>query len=238
MAIKRIRELPNQLPYALLYLDDLEEIQKILIDACTVSEKTIQARYPSLSDHNVEIKAAYKIGDLRMDSMDDLVEYGQPTSDFKLEIIANGRRIVAGLEFSVLANPVLHLSLEGDADWSVYAQVKAIFDRRQLRFKNSILTWPEWLRLVFYVLIMFAAPFIPLMVHFPSRLYLYVGLAILVSMVYYAMFRPSRVFFVRSHERSRLSASVRREYIKVFVLLVVGGVLAKLIDFLFAHFKH
>src|SRR6266480_1649894 len=240
MAIKRIRELPDELPHALLYLDDIEEIRKILIDACTTAEETNLERYPHAPDRKVEIKTVYHVGDLRMDSTEDLVEYGRPANDFKLEIISG---IGRSTEFEIRrwSEPRLDLSypLEGDACWSVYAQVKAIVDRRQLRFKNAILAWPEWLRIASYVLIMFAAPFLlGLRIPFPSRLFAYAGLLILLnSMALYVMVRPSRVFLVRSHERSKLSVSARKDYIKTFVLLVIGGVLGKLIDLFFAHFR-
>src|SRR6266705_5397520 len=239
MAIKRIRELPKELPHARLYLDDIEEIRKILIDACTTAEETKLARYPHASDRKSEVKTVYHIGDWQMDSIDDLVEYGRPAKDFRLVIISD-RRIS---EFAIypLANPRLDLlyPLEGDACWSVYAQVKAIVDRRRLRFKYAILAWPGWLQFASLVLIMFAAPYLlPLRISFPSRLFAYAGLLILVnSMVVYVIFHPSRVFFVRSRERSKLSASARKDYIKTFVLLFVGGVLGKIIDLLFAHFR-
>jgi hypothetical protein len=74
VAIKHIRELPNELPHARIYLDDLDEIREILIEACTTARETF--RKEMKYDGKTEITVIYRVDDLRIDSVEDLVEDG------------------------------------------------------------------------------------------------------------------------------------------------------------------
>jgi uncharacterized membrane protein YoaK (UPF0700 family) len=55
-------------------------------------------------------------------------------------------------------------------------------------------------------------------------------------MVGYTMFRPSRVSFVRSHERSKLSAEARKGYFKTIILLVLGAIIGGAITEVVKHY--
>jgi hypothetical protein len=147
-----------------------------------------------------------------------------------------------GTEFAIRSfweKPELNLSypIEGDARWSVHAKVKAILEYRQLRFKNGILSWPNWLKVSFYLLLSLTFPFLLLVHPLPLRTMLYIVWGVLGFICLYVAFWPSRVIFVRSHERSKLSATARQGYIKAIALMIVGGVIGKLIDLLFTYVK-
>ena len=236
MAIKRIRDLPNELPHALIYLDDVDEIRNLLTEAYA---NAVEARRKEMkSDRKTEIKVVYEVDDLKMDSVEDLIEYGSSAKNFKLEVISDDSTHAEFVMHSFF-EPRLRLSwpLQDDVRWAVYGQVKAILERRQLRFKNAILDWPEWLKISSYLLTTIVFGYVPLATHGLVRVCLFVVWAMLLTMILYVAFRPSRVFFVRSHERSKLSATARQGYIKAIALLFIGGVVGKLIDLLFAHFK-
>jgi len=246
MAIKRIRELPSELPHARLYLDDIEEISTLLAEAYTSALTALNAKYQAeyqlpankkvVPDEAVKI--VYRIGDSQMDSIDDLREHGGYATNFSLIVLDSTSHAELHVH-SFHTNPKLRLGYPLEEEqWSVYARVKAIFDRRQLKLKNSILSWPEWLKLVSYILIALIFPFVPLLTRFPLRLFLYLIWTVLIVVTLYVIFRPSRILFVRSHERSKLSATARQGYVKAVVLLVVGGLVGKLIDLLFARLKH
>ena len=245
MAIKHIRELPCELPHALLYLDDIEDIQRLLVDAYTAAEdvfkKKIHEKYPSPdSERKPEVRAVYEVDGREMDSITDLTEYGLSAKNFRLVVVSDGvprgHFIVGGL----LREPVLILTIPllADAQWSTYSKVKAILDHRQLRSKNAILNLPNWLKVPLFGLIVWLFPQLALLAHYPVRLFLYLAWLPFFAATMYVIFRPSRVYFVRSHERSKLSESARQSYIKAVLLLATGALVTKVFDWLFAHFKH
>lgn len=132
MAIKQIRELPRELPHALLFLDDIEEICRILTEAYATAVEASRARFAFVADEakgaveKVVAKAVYHIGNLRMDSIGDLIEYGRPATSFKLRITLEGDEDRHGPEFEIYSflNPRLQLyALKDDALWSVFGQV-------------------------------------------------------------------------------------------------------------------
>jgi hypothetical protein len=238
MAIKPIRRLPDDLPHARLYLDDIEQISKILRKSVTAAIEANQKG--ASSDHKPEIAVVYRIDDSEMDSLEDLTAYSHSTTNFRLTVTSDDSH---GTEFTIRsfwAKPELNLSypIVGDARWSVHAKIKAILEYRQLRFKNGILSWPNWLKVSFYVLVSMALPFILLLRYLPLlRIALCIVWAVLAATILYVACWPSRVIFVRSHERSKLSVTARQGYIKAVALMIVGGVIGKLIDLLFTYVK-
>ena len=95
MAIKRIRELPDELPHARLYLDDIEEISKLLLEAYTSALTALntkfQAKYQLPANRNIvsdeAVKIVYRVGDSQMDSIDDLHEHGRYATNFGLIVL-------------------------------------------------------------------------------------------------------------------------------------------------------
>jgi len=74
MTVTTVRKIPSELPHAHLYLEDVEEICKILLDAFS---------RPSTSQPTI----LFSIGDdLQMDSIDDLERRGGPAKDFSIEV--------------------------------------------------------------------------------------------------------------------------------------------------------
>ena len=244
MAIRHIRNLPNELPNALLYLDDIEEIQRILVDAYTVAEeahrKQLEERYGSpYPGRKPEITVIYQVDDRQMDSITDLAEYGLSATNFRLTVDSDGmKQSVFKVRFG--GEPILVPSffLEEATQWSIYSKIKAILDRRQLRFKNAILNLPGWLRFPLFGMIAWLFPQLALVAHYPLRLFLYLAWLPFLAATMYVGLWPSRVYFVRSHEQSKVSASARQGYIKAVVLLAAGAIIGKLVELLFGYIKH
>ncbi len=75
MTVTTVRKIPSELPHAHLYLEDVEEICKILLDAFS---------RPSTSQPTI----LFSIGDdLQMDSIDDLERRGGSAKDFGIEVV-------------------------------------------------------------------------------------------------------------------------------------------------------
>lgn len=62
MAIRRIHELPIELPHARIYLDDLDEIRKILVEARTTAVEAFRKKWKS--DRRTEITVVYHVTEL------------------------------------------------------------------------------------------------------------------------------------------------------------------------------
>jgi len=240
MAIQPIRRLPDDLPHARLYLDDIEQISKILRRSFVDAIEAEANQKGASSDRKPEIAIVYRIDDSEMDSLEDLTAYSHSTTNFRLTVTCDDARYTEFSIRSFWAQPELNFSypIVGDARWSVHAKVKSILEYRQLRFKNGILSWPTWLRTSLYLVLPLTGPFLLFVRQFPLRIGLGLIWVVFGSICLYVAFWPSRVLFVRSHERSKLSATAREGYIKAVALMIVGGVIGKLIDLLFTYFRH
>jgi len=222
MAIRKIHELPNELPHARLYLDDIEEISKILLEACSAS----------LKKFGEELNIVYTIGDSQMDSIEDLQTRGGSTTALEIKV---GKWGSAGVHFRGILKPTIALySLERDQAWAVYAKIKSIFDRHQLRFKNAVANFPTWLNVALYFVIVLGLPFligfIPSKSNggFPSRAVYAGGCFIFLVIVGVSLFWPSSVLLVRSHESSKTASATKRGYVRDLVFLVLGALIAGL----------
>jgi hypothetical protein len=224
MAIRTIKTIPSELPHARLYLDDIEEISSILLEAAA----------PLFAKLKEEAKICYAIGDTKMDSIKDLQTFGGDTSKLDIDFGSWG----PSLMFRFYAHPELQMhSLDAEHAWATYGKVKSVFDRRQLRIKNAIETLPGWLKWLLWGLLVLSPEWFPHSHQHP--LYFLIGYgAILVLVTYELYLHPSRVFFVRSHERTRISSEARRKNAREIIILVIGGVIGGLIIEIIHHFLY
>jgi|HubBroStandDraft_4_1064222.scaffolds.fasta_scaffold972667_1 hypothetical protein len=70
-------KVPTELPHARLYLDDVQELSLILLDAYKTKPDDAPAQQPTIT---------YARGNLRMDSIQDLRERGGSTSDLTIKV--------------------------------------------------------------------------------------------------------------------------------------------------------
>src|ERR1700755_404701 len=73
----KIRDrIPDTLPHAHLYLEDVQEITNILLEATA----------PVLTRFREEAKVVYRVGDSQTDSIDDLRTLGGSATDFQVSV--------------------------------------------------------------------------------------------------------------------------------------------------------
>jgi hypothetical protein len=221
MAIQKIRQVPHKLPYAHLYLDDVEDISKILLEAYT----------PVLARWKEEAKVTYRAGDLQMDSIEDLQIRGGSTTDFGIRV-GNSTR----LEFSSQSKASVSLYSLGDEEqWVVYAKIKAIFDARQLTIKNAIAALPGWLKVLFWLLVIILGWFLPSR-HQRFGPFIMSSYLVFVGLFSSIFLWSNRVSFVRSHEHSKASSTARRGYIRDIIFLAAGAAIAEVTRHLASYF--
>jgi hypothetical protein len=120
VAIKPLpHSIPTNLPPAKLYLDDIQEIFRILTD----------------SDPDCE--ASFIAGQSKCDSLDDLKEMRGRTTYFVMNISSPRKHQTLELTPSVTR---LHIDELGDqlVAWSKYVNVAAVFEKRKLRLKSVV----------------------------------------------------------------------------------------------------
>ena len=143
--------------------------------------------------------------------------------------------------------PELSFFWGGNEDrWATYAQIAQIFDTRNLRLKNLVNAIPAPLQLLFGPVL--SIPIVALFAiafrsgaprTFESVSLAFGALAILALMVvvFWNLFRPSRVYFryarLDFHERTR----ARKETLQKVGFLVIGAILGCLGTIIASYFK-
>jgi hypothetical protein len=225
VSITKIREVPSELPNAHLYLDDVEEIRGILIEA--------YKKNPYRGSEPEEPTIIFETADSRMGSIEDLRELGGSTTRFTITVGPFHR---SQIRFYGILNPKVEIySLSTEDQWAIYSRIKAVFEHRQYRIKNVVGALPGWMGWSLWILLTIVTPnILPHLRHPIVSLtaYLCAGLPAL----YFIVLRPSRVSFVRSRERSKVIADARMGYLKTIVLLLIAGIIGGIVTKVVEHF--
>jgi len=206
MTVTTVRKIPSELPHAHLYLEDLEEICKILLDAFS---------RPSTSQPTI----LFSLGDdLQMDSIDDLERRGGSAKDFGIEVVGYS---YDRIRFQSFMNPEADFySLSDSGRWAMHNKLKAVFDARRFVIKNAILGFPELLRFSLAIVATWGVLFLLAYLHARWFILAYI---VFLGLIAFVIFRSSRVSFVRSHDRFKQVSEVRRGYFRdVFVLIITN----------------
>jgi hypothetical protein len=117
---RHTQRVPTDLPHARLYLDDIEEVTRILSEE--VSQAVIHAPERAidvLTKENLTTapatKVLYQIGKEEMDSIDDLLNQGGSVSDLEVSVSNTGSHWPhCEIRFHWASTPSLNLSGFGD----------------------------------------------------------------------------------------------------------------------------
>jgi hypothetical protein len=224
MAITKVITVPTDLPHARLYLEDIEEICRILLEF-QGGERA--GRY--VDPASEAPRARFLMEGLSLDTTEDLKEYGGSATDITVQV---GSGLAAcQLEFRLLSSPVLRLySSSTERGFATYGKVRAILERRELTVRNITAKMPGWLAFVFLYVVVYGGAFAFAKLSPGHRMVPAVlSAGILVWVLYFGL-RPSRVYFVRSHESSRSRSQKTRDYIEKIAFLIVGTVIGVVIS--------
>lgn len=122
----REKEVPRRLPTARLYLDDIEAIQKIILEAAS----RLPTR-PEIDPTYYSIQTTFSVGDQICTEIQDLPKVGKETRDFEMNL--DGKDMFAA-RFSVSDDGTHWWSLGlATADmWQVFHAMETIIERRKL----------------------------------------------------------------------------------------------------------
>ena len=201
-------KISDTLPHAHLYLEDVQEITNILLEATAAV----------LTTFHEKAKVVYRVGDLRTDSIEELRTLGGSTTDFQVSV--GSRSLYNSVQLRGHLEPQIRLhSLGQQGCRAVHAKLEAIFDHRRLTIKNAIFRGPRWnaifrlpgwLKWLAYVVILISPTlFSRVVAHIHSLSSVvrigptfFVSYWILVAILGFVYFWPSRVSFVHSSSPS------------------------------------
>jgi hypothetical protein len=236
VAIRKIQEVPSELPHARLFLDDVEQIVDLLRDATT----RYQTRRYQRTDARTEpppVTVVYRLGDLELDSVQDLQAHGGGAANFRIQAVTGDWVRVEVALVGWATNPHIRIPFEKDEAWTTYAKVKAVFDSRQLRLKNAVLDLPGWVKALLYVAFVFVAPIGGPLVLYALRLggaYVvsyWVVLSGILTVFFYVMFRPSQVILIRSRERQQRSWAAKKSFLHDLLIFALGSIAGALVNY-------
>jgi hypothetical protein len=220
--IEAIREVPRELPHAKIYLNDVQEIANILVEA---------SRSPR--NPNPAIKLSTDIETFA--SFAAMAKRGGTAYKFTLTV----GDWSPSLSFRGVLRPELSLvGLENEKQWSTYAKIRGIFDTRSFKLKNAVgglPTWTKSLLYLFWLLLPYPAKFAS-----DKRSALIGALIwlVLTLLGFSELFRRSAVVFQDSHAKSDGPSDRMITYAQNFLFALLGAALSVALQALYDHFKH
>jgi hypothetical protein len=240
---RRIEVVPSALPHARLYLDDIESIEQIFKDSIL---KAIKAEATDNSRTVPELDTTYVMGREEMDSIDDLLEQGGSSTRFHFEVHAREsyRYCLLSLNGPSSLPSVYSYGIDNAGEWGLHAKVAAVFKRRSMPIRNLLEGLPSGVKVgawtvagaMTWILAKVQTTSHPLLWNVIAITYLAYVL-LLVAAAFILMLRPSRVYFVRSHERSKASRERRKQYVIRAITFGSGIIFIELVHYVFARFN-
>jgi len=244
MAIKNILEVPEDLPPAHLFLDDVEEIVGIF-------REYVAPRIGGKSRNREEL--SYAVGSRRCDGVDDLKKIGGRTTEFELkysvcqELDQEGNPRMRSSDAATLRvsryGSWLHFWGVPDSDrWAVYGRVNATVGRRKRRLRAVVEQLGEYGAPVAFYLIMGSWVIIAIVVGKLKLLHLLNrGIALLMVAAYtilaaygmFNLFRHSIVDLRYSHDSSGLRVTISQAWPQILAA-IVGAVIYALVSSYFS----
>src|SRR6185437_4427936 len=223
---RRVQDIPEDLPYASLYADDLEAIEQIGRDEMNEAfeeEKAAREKAPrgGIEQSRANLSVVYGVGRDEMDSISDLLEQGGSITSFTLYI--RGQSFFAfGPKFSLnyhgTGSASLYTSdMPESRRWRIYGKVNSVFMRR-VGIRNFICNIPG--SLIYAALgALFLLSTTDAVAHalgwnIPQLALAlpFAALALLVGCVaVFKFFLPNRVHLVRYHDRSKALSEAKRK---------------------------
>src|SRR5207244_7836062 len=94
-----------------------------------------------------EPRITYLLGNVEMDSLDDLLQEGGSVTDLEIHFRTRSFRQSHRLSFQKWNNPSVSLyGLEPNKQWGAYGKIRVVFEKRRLFLRNLLDDLPEWLK--------------------------------------------------------------------------------------------
>jgi len=229
-------EYPSQFPPARLFLDDIDEIVRILLEA---TANWRDARNPS--DKDTETKVTFTIKDQVCDEVQELSKIAKKTNDLEIEV-RRKRWAETALNFTRYRTSLNFFLVPTEERLNLYYKLAPVFKRRNLWLATLVHSHRVLFR-VLLVLLLFAnsAPFIPtLKKHTPPTLSMAIAI-FSVPLVFTHLataFHHSTIILRHSSEPSSVRQGLLDKLPAALIGGAVGAVLTFLLTMLGLYLKH
>ncbi len=234
MSIREFHPIPRDLPPAKLYLDDIEEVVKVFIEA---------ADFSKVGD-GVSPKASFGVKNFDCDTIEELQQIGHTKTNVLGIYVDLGQQEVGRLEIRK-GHPAswnFGRGMRKEDRFKVYGQLHAMFHLRRIRWKYAVwsvlFSIPPWFYFLFIIPpVLFTLRDIlvnKVLVHGPHAVFwlafffiLWVPLSLL--MTYKTVYEQSFVVFRRVHD----DQGFRKKWLEwrpYIIAAIVGGVVKELFD--------
>lgn len=132
MSVQTVRQIPEELPPAHLFLDDVEEITKILFEAQKESGESV-------------VPVKYKVkGKFICDTLSDLETLGGAVTQFEVRVGKNR------LNLSRYSSTWDIWGADPEIRLATYAKLLRVFESRKMKLKAAVRDLPSWWFLFVY----------------------------------------------------------------------------------------
>jgi hypothetical protein len=138
---RKPKDVPTELPSARLYLDDIEQIVQIFLDAA----KAQQDRSPLpeyVKPADAEPKTTFTIRDYICNSLEELPKIANKTRQLVVEVKRYG--FSAKLDVETWTTRWSSYSLAPEEELFVHHRLKSLFDDRRILWRTAVHTIPWW----------------------------------------------------------------------------------------------
>ncbi len=127
------KPVPTRLPAARLYLDDIEDIVRILSEA----DQSREAKSNGF-DKDAPIKVQFQIGNQMCDEVQDLPKIAKNSPSFELQVSRGRFGLSARLGVSRYGTQWTTYGLTKDEAWTTFRRLEALFESRRLPWTHLL----------------------------------------------------------------------------------------------------
>lgn len=230
MTIHRLKQpVPEELPPAKLYIDDLEEILRVVRRAMVANVDGYDVKYQSL-----------RVGDMDCDEIEDLTKLEKRSTR---EFVFAMKQGECTFYLSLGRSTVWRCSgFSHEEEWLLYHELEDIFRPRRYRwrvfcrellgFKNVVL-YPILFLIALSVLIAWLEPNQRLQAHEPLRIYTAIALTLLAGLpVLYGVIQNSTIVLERFSAHAAARRALGEKLIPDALKILIGFAFGLLADYL------
>lgn len=152
---------PDELPPARLFLDDIKEVVGILRGS--VETKNINSQFPV---EDLKVKVIFSTGGKECDEVEDLPKIAKRIRELRVSVFGKGSWPETSLRFHAWFGTFWDSpGLTKGQDWETFRKLESVFRKRTRSWSAFARSLPAWLRILLWVAVVWLTP----LLRFPLR---------------------------------------------------------------------
>jgi hypothetical protein len=211
-------EVPSEFPPARLFLDDIEEIVRILREFLESREMGSRSTVEDL-----KLKVRFSSGGTECDDVEDLPKIAKSFREVRISVARGG-----WLRTSLTLHPLFTMwqssGLTKEDTWAAFHKLEAVFQKRKRTWSTLLRSLPSWLRWALWLAAVWLAPFL----RFPLYKLMSHRTAHAITLLSYGIIIAAAVIGARNTTltlRHSWEPPPFRQYVKDKLVPVIAGAL-------------